>query len=342
MAGIGAVVLFAQERDGLGGRPVHFPVPPTQTPLTELEKEDAVSIVEGPGIVKHINGGEDWTADGIYRHKIAGTEAISFTAYWDTTVVNPNWAGCASSSGTGRKGPVISCHSTLRENCRGCGKSKPTLMAVPPIRSGSYPPIAAIRRTIQVIYALRVILRRRAALSINSATSSSSVNPARTLLLKAGSGVWTPAGSLWVFRRLGKGLGKQVLRRLSRSRLRSPEAHPRRSGGPDLRCVPWRRRPGCLERRHHGLLRRRLAVPGIESRCPSYSSQPAFFAIVPAIPVDSTRWRGKVTIPLMCGCLLMSCSPNPSGSLPPRADSGNLPTRLSGYAFTFALTLLCA
>ena len=45
-----------------------------------------------------------------YRHQIAGTGAISFTAYWGTTVVNSNWARCASGSGTGRKGPVKSCH----------------------------------------------------------------------------------------------------------------------------------------------------------------------------------------------------------------------------------------
>ena len=44
-----------------------------------------------------------------------------------------------------------------------------------------YPPIAAMRLTTHVIYALRVIPRRPASVSINSATPSSSVKPARTL-----------------------------------------------------------------------------------------------------------------------------------------------------------------
>ena len=49
-------------------------------------------------------------------------------------------------------------------------------------RAGAYPPIAAMRRTIHVMYVLRVMPRRRASLSMNSATPSSRVKPARTLL----------------------------------------------------------------------------------------------------------------------------------------------------------------
>ena len=45
-----------------------------------------------------------------------------------------------------------------------------------------HPPMAAMRRAIQVMYALRVMPRRRASVSMNSATPSSSVSPARTLL----------------------------------------------------------------------------------------------------------------------------------------------------------------
>ena len=48
--------------------------------------------------------------------------------------------------------------------------------------ASGYPPVAAIRCTIQVMYALRVMPRRCASLSMNSATSASSVKPARTLL----------------------------------------------------------------------------------------------------------------------------------------------------------------
>ena len=59
---------------------------------------------------------------------------------------------------------------------------KTPIAALATSKVGDYPPMAAMRRTSHVMYVLRVMPRRRASLSMNSATSSSRVRPARTLL----------------------------------------------------------------------------------------------------------------------------------------------------------------
>ena len=68
--------------------------------------------------------------------------------------------------------------------------------------------MAAMRRTIQVMYFLRAMPRRRASLSINSATSMSRVKPARAPLhqiqTRGMETNWFPFGDLNVWTGLGQ------------------------------------------------------------------------------------------------------------------------------------------
>ena len=77
-----ASVLMARSQP----EPPVFPDVPVNSPLSADEEEKAVEIARESGIVKSINGDQDWEAKNTYRTKIEGTESVIFVAEWDDPV----------------------------------------------------------------------------------------------------------------------------------------------------------------------------------------------------------------------------------------------------------------
>ncbi len=87
---IGAVTATTALLADPGGWPpmrkVDTPQAPPQTPLTEQEKQDAVDIVSAAGVVKGINGDQEWKHEYIFRATIAGTNGIRLEAVWEKPI----------------------------------------------------------------------------------------------------------------------------------------------------------------------------------------------------------------------------------------------------------------
>ena len=81
-----SAMLFANQRAELSTSSLALPAAPFATSLSEEDKEDIVSIVKASGVVKSINGDQDWKADSIYRAKIAGKEGARLEAKWSDPV----------------------------------------------------------------------------------------------------------------------------------------------------------------------------------------------------------------------------------------------------------------
>ena len=81
-------VLLAGCQGNSSSEPPVFPEMPINAQLTEPDKQEAVDIARNSGIVRDINGDQDWEATEIYRHKIEGAEGIRIIAKWETPVMS--------------------------------------------------------------------------------------------------------------------------------------------------------------------------------------------------------------------------------------------------------------
>ena len=81
-------VLLAGCQGNSSSEPPVFPEMPINAQLTEPDKQEAVDIARNSGIVRDINGDQDWEATEIYRHKIEGAEEIRIIAKWETPVMS--------------------------------------------------------------------------------------------------------------------------------------------------------------------------------------------------------------------------------------------------------------
>ena len=106
-AAASAAILLANEEnkeDEFPTKSLPIPVVPiaTSTPLPELYKEEALTVVKDSGVVESINGDQDWEVTGIFPSELAGTEAVRVQVVWNEPIESTGpWL-------------VIHCDGTLR------------------------------------------------------------------------------------------------------------------------------------------------------------------------------------------------------------------------------------
>ena len=81
-----AALLLADQGEELPIRFLPITTAPATTPLSEQDREDAIAIVKGSGVVETISQGQNWEPEKIYRSKIAGTEGVRLEATWSDPV----------------------------------------------------------------------------------------------------------------------------------------------------------------------------------------------------------------------------------------------------------------
>ena len=76
--------------------------------LTEDEIEKALSIIKKSGVVKFINGNQDWTHELVHPQKYNGFEGAGMDVVWSDPVASPGpWAltGCQGTHSPAAKAP---------------------------------------------------------------------------------------------------------------------------------------------------------------------------------------------------------------------------------------------
>lgn len=83
-----SVMLLADGGDEvIKTRFIPFPTVATEAlPLTEEQKQDAVSIARESGIVESINGGQEWTTSLVGNTQVEGYEAVGLIVEWHEPV----------------------------------------------------------------------------------------------------------------------------------------------------------------------------------------------------------------------------------------------------------------
>ena len=65
-----------------------FPAIPTSASLTPEEEQEVREIVANSGVVKEINGNQDWEASEFYHIKVGGEEVVRLEATWANPVTS--------------------------------------------------------------------------------------------------------------------------------------------------------------------------------------------------------------------------------------------------------------